>query len=1408
VNTEPVVLLPLRLETRYSLDRTVLRVRIYPDDIHVDALDRGVDDAERDAAVAYWQAVWDPTATPPADPWAQLVGAVGARRAGWVAEALRPTNEAERPAIPPVFPAPPAARTRRHAEVQTLPARFRAYAYSGVILPNGVEEAPLVADGEPVPDPLPVAPPTESDGTPVRFVNGVPLIGEELRWLVDFEAAKAAGMGLEVRLPEPGHPVDRLIVVGVRDELDPAASADRLANLIRAHAYTDGGAFLPQGTPTNNTDTDRTAWSRRLIPPAPKPATQPAPGSNAEVLASFLDVPASAFAALDHADATEQDDARAMLRALWGATWEVVFAKLTHPTTPGRTFTAAQREELREHAVTYLRGRGPIPALRIGRQPYGVLPALHLDAYLAATVNDAKLVDFLKKARRLWRAGVANVPTVMTGDLESALPEILGSSPVMLGLRIRSLTQINKCYEPLPFLLDAQDNCATQEGLDKIAHEYLGFDPTELTSAGLLGKAATPAAMPLTVDGEDGDAAYIQRLLDGNPPESEHSILQALLGLAAAIEADEWANATADDGIPKLHDALSHADAIVDVGVVRAGLLAAAEPGHPDTIAVVTAALRAITATGVTRFDPGTIQAAYPVDAIRPKALVTGATRRRDSILTDPTKVVQISGELLRRAAAREEFRAALARLRDFGSAQERALALAEVLDTASHRLDAWVTSLATRGLLGQRRAGIRGVTLGAYGFVQHIAPAGAAEDDLPAGLAGVDRVLVNPRDGGYVHAPSLDQAATVGVLRSARLTHDAGDSGDPALDLDLSSPRVRTAMHVLDGIRQGQPLGALLGYRLERWLHEGSRPGRELDRYVYVLRSLAPLRAAKQTQPAAGAVEQALETVAATDVVDGVRLLELFTTPTGPETIIKRLTDGPDDAKVRKYLGSWARPPLGEPEVVLKAIAELEQVHDAVADLLLAESVHQLVRGNTAGAAAALDAAGGGDSIPPDPDVVRTPRSGTAYTHRLVVLTPAPSPAGNSGWSDEAPLARAHPRLEAWARAQLGPARRVVLSTSPPGTLAGRDLCALDVVTLAGPALRARLGGEPLEVRPAEWGRGTDRLLLAEVEELSRSLRALLAAARPLTPAALAAPSERDAPPRTMDLAPLRDRAVRARDDLAAALGPDARQVLVADAALNAADAAEPDAERLRSLDAALAAVFGPGLPALPDLLPAPGGSEGLAAALAAGRPPAGVVRQWLSAWGAVRAPVGRYAETTLYRQALGADLRLRVLQLGVDPALPWVGLPFGDAPPPAGPVLSLVAEVPGPTGPGAADALAGFVVDEWVDVVPSRIATTAAAVNAEVPSARPPQVVLLAVTADGAAWTLDKLRDVVDDTVRLAQERAVTLERVPLAPRILPALYVNDWSLQAQGDPVLFVSELRRRLTDRALTPKFVKG
>ena len=59
-----------------------------------------------------------------------------------------------------------------------------------------------------------------------------------------------------------------------------------------------------------------------------------------------------------------------------------------------------------------------------------------------------------------------------------------------------------------------------------------------------------------------------------------------------------------------------------------------------------------------------------------------------------------------------------------------------------------------------------------------------------------------------------------------------SGRSGPTAFAVNLSSKRMRAAVALTQGVRSGQPIAALLGYQLERGLHE-DHPGVELDAFI-----------------------------------------------------------------------------------------------------------------------------------------------------------------------------------------------------------------------------------------------------------------------------------------------------------------------------------------------------------------------------------------------------------------------------------------------------------------------------------------------------------------------------------------------------------------------------------------------
>ena len=221
-------------------------------------------------------------------------------------------------------------------------------------------------------------------------------------------------------------------------------------------------------------------------------------------------------------------------------------------------------------------------------------------------------------------------------------------------------------------------------------------------------------------------------------------------------------------------------------------------------------------------------------------------------------------------------------------------------------------------------------------------------------------------------------------------------DSGK-ALDIDLSSARVRLAKWLLDGARGGQPLGALLGYRFERGLHEG-HSGVELDSFIARFRQMAPL-APPSLHPAG---DEPMESIAANNVVDGLTLQYIWRGAAA------------DEAAFFAQLGPMSDP---QKQAIRAELIALDEAVDAVSDALLAESVYQAVVGNHSRASATLDSIARGEARPPELDVIQTPRSGIALTHRLLVLFNEQE-REVPGWTRARFLFRAaaEPRLNAWA--------------------------------------------------------------------------------------------------------------------------------------------------------------------------------------------------------------------------------------------------------------------------------------------------------------------------------------------------------------------------------------------------------
>ena len=368
----PLALLPVRLETRYTEDGAALRIRIFPDDIHVDQLDRGLSEDEIAAGKTYWTAAAAGEEAADAA-WTTLAATVHEDRAAWVAFALTPTNleaweQGGAPEFPKIEP-----RSRRAAVARLLPDRFVAIAEQSASRSSaiGAVIAPEIVVGI-----------LADDGSKMVDVKGVKALpGGE--WMFDYQLALEAGLAITLPLQQPGARIDRLYVTGVRASLAPAESADALEDLLHAHRFGRGLAFVPQGTPSNNTEKNRSAWQSRAEPTRlPNPTDPPpAPGSNAQILAAAFGIDAATFNGIAHS--TEQ---RATARpghetALWSPSWGTFLDRLAVPDGLDRSFVIPDegREAARDFFRDSVRGRGPLPAIRVGNQPYGILPVSSLD---------------------------------------------------------------------------------------------------------------------------------------------------------------------------------------------------------------------------------------------------------------------------------------------------------------------------------------------------------------------------------------------------------------------------------------------------------------------------------------------------------------------------------------------------------------------------------------------------------------------------------------------------------------------------------------------------------------------------------------------------------------------------------------------------------------------------------------------------------------------------------------------------------------------------------------------------------------------------------------------------------------------------------------------------------------------
>jgi hypothetical protein len=1257
----PILLFPVRLETRFHGDE--LWIRIYPDDVQIDAFEDLLTKTEVDNAREFWIAMWRaggfepqergawralaggsgsgraayvisqyrPAVTPPAKVDAQDVvlvivpeiavtdlerekafdyyeavwkagndatarataaqtfeTAVGAARAEEIRTGFAPEPGGQEPPIPYTragvrvgcqvleLPATPPTKTTTWTQAPraaALPDRFVALLWGrGATGPRSVV-------GNAIPDRLAVGPdPSLPEDEQIHADGDDLAINDDLRWLTDFDRAVTVGMGIRVHLSaaEAGEGFDRLVVLGLRCSSDPQESRERLQTLIEHHhAGSNGFSLVPQGSPTNNSGEDGAAYTWLDDPDAAydivfkgteayPDTTDPLQRRDGQWLAEALGIDGELLKRVPNAAGRDQAEARAMQTALWPATLGYALEDMLRPVVDAADIAAT-----RQFFTHFVSGRGPLPAVRVGRQPYGILPAMAFARYR----ESGPVIDFAAGPRRgylqrlhavlaqldgTWHDLSADVAHVGNpGNPHQTLLDIVGLHSGSVEFHQRYAESFAQLYNMLVLQLGPAFGTFLAEWLrtrGEAMLRALGADwevRPPILDKFFFGKSPrltgplvddvplseTERVRAYAADGRNYIAWLATSSLEqirvqdfgGQPAPT------ALLYLLArhAMMLCNW-----DAGIRLLEGR-----ELVDSALVRR---------EPEFIHVADGEL------SESRF-----QRLY-----EPWPEITGDD------LTTLAEYVRFPA-VLAEADETSELRAvvaALEALRDVPTARLERL-LSEHVDCCGYRLDAWKTGLVhtrLQELRGHVKGG-GGLYLGAYGWLEDLEPKPAPEPvtSLDPELAAVfarpgDAPLAHDTaNAGFIHAPSLNHAGAAAILKNAYRVN-ATPANPDAMAVNLSSRRVRLALDVLEGMRNGQPLAALLGYRFERGLHDAHGLA-EVDKFIYPLRQVFPLASGQlaSTQPPDPTDVTLLE---ARNVLDGAALVARRREP-GKASYPFGVPIGDGPGKVPAATATE--------QAAINATADaMADLHDAVADLVLAESVYQVVLGNFDRAAANTAAYSAG-SRPPETFVVDTPRSGLSLTHRVALhLDPDAIPAVSPSAVAMTARSRAEAPLNLWLAARLPAPGDVVVRV----TYTTPALAAPKTVTVTA----AALGFQPVDLLyvvdlelEAAMTELDDRILQAvrygadahpdmavtieytqpvagkvtffELAALLRSLRPLLLQSRALGPADMARPLEATADESVWEVQELADRVTAAIGELTARR--DELTALVADA-------------------------------------------------------------------------------------------------------------------------------------------------------------------------------------------------------------------------------------------------------------------
>lgn len=885
---------------------------------------------------------------------------------------------------------------------EVMPDRFVLIGFNG----SGRLEQPFP---NAVSNPLILGPNPQNLESELSQQGGDLVMGEDFDWIANFDKALQVGMAMRAPLSEPfaSQGFDRLIVLGIRISSSAADNKELLEQLIENHRYSpDGMSFLPQGTPTNHTaelrsgfSTDDAEGEASFETETQEVVTQFTENElekfDVERLAVAWDVNLESLAPLANAKRKDISQAKIMNRALWPATLGYYLEELLGdpPAVIG---------SIRNFFANHVVARGSLPAIRVGKQPYGILVTSAFRRWQPNRLIDGEEFVFLDQAHEIlkkvedqWQQLVAQVVHVdAPGDGFANLLNMLGLHATSVDFQRRIATYENVLWNIAHFWngetfpgtgpVGAYFDEITSRAMNLVGQLGIGFTPPPKLFGLLFSNNTSPINGPLI---DDVESAADEKLSETTELPAKYGVKQITEGEEETFEnrnyigwlirndintlkQQKFSNLSGETlPIPAallyrmLHRSLLLSTFEASMNVYQGFQLLGNTVRHEQDFTNIEAGRT------VTRWEFMEANVGRVLPQLSGANVALG-----DFLVTADVNTVPAAFTL-------QEVRDGIARLETLKTAELERL-FAEHIDLCSYRLDAWQTAIFAARLErlnlfrqnNETGAAKRGIHLGAYGWLENLRPAPpptpVPATEIPVSLRqdGIT-VVEQANNGGYIHGPSINHAVTAAVLRNAYLTH-ADESNAEHFAVRLTSEHVRTALMFLEGVRNGQQLDALLGYQFERALHDRHLiDGAELDEFILNFRKKYPMVADKITP---GAPIDSIQQKESYHVVDGYALLEavLLSPPLGYPYGVEGLPTDPNSVSAR---------------AIITEVERLKETLDSIADLSLAEGVFQVTQGNYERAGAMLKALSEGFA-PPDPEIVNTPRTGAVVNHRLTV--------------------------------------------------------------------------------------------------------------------------------------------------------------------------------------------------------------------------------------------------------------------------------------------------------------------------------------------------------------------------------------------------------------------------------------